>query len=372
MISYFAMNITCNGKFISILCSAVVVAFFVAMDTHLYFTLQKTSLVHQDPPVPGKWSPFKPLSMKLILTDPYNHYVMGPSAEYFDEITGFSKVLYFITPNMISITHVITSIISAKLVASESLAKRRFGILLYQFRSWLDDLDGVVFRSHNNQSGSYRSNHNTLGYYVDIYSDIVGGIALMFGVLFYLYKSLPVCNGNKNYTPLPLTKPQESKNGSTSPVPNNSPNRKFNFNILSVFGSSERPVHGYTKKFIFYKVLCVGLCIAIASGTWDKVVEKYTYLYQTDLKDPVLEEFLTFFQYLGYIIIFVINLLSFIHINQHFCILPLINGEICLIKYFHVVKCKIVLKKKLELENSKKIKRRTLLVLEYSILSSEA
>ncbi|XP_052794356.1 ceramide phosphoethanolamine synthase-like [Mya arenaria] len=357
MISYFAMNITCNGKFISILCSAVVVAFFVAMDTHLYFTLQKTSLVHQDPPVPGKWSPFKPLSMKLILTDPYNHYVMGPSAEYFDEITGFSKVLYFITPNMISITHVITSIISAKLVASESLAKRRFGILLYQFRSWLDDLDGVVFRSHNNQSGSYRSNHNTLGYYVDIYSDIVGGIALMFGVLFYLYKSLPVCNGNKNYTPLPLTKPQESKNGSTSPVPNNSPNRKFNFNILSVFGSSERPVHGYTKKFIFYKVLCVGLCIAIASGTWDKVVEKYTYLYQTDLKDPVLEsiqsdalhsgsmwliiymwriwegqcivhmiciavfidkiwEFLTFFQYLGYIIIFVINLLSFIHINQ--------------------------------------------------------
>jgi len=286
MISYFAMNITCNGKFIFIICAAVVLAFFVAMDTHLYFALQRISLVHQEPPQTA-WSPFHPLSVKLIMTDPYNHYIIGPTAEYFDDLTGFSKTFYFITPNMISITHVIMSLVSARMVSSESLATRRGGILLYQFRSWLDDLDGVVYRSHTNRRGQYQSNHNTLGYYVDIYSDIIGGIALMFGILFFLYKSLPVCNGNKVYTALPLTNPEKGKNGSSSPVTVTSPNRVLG--LLNVFGSNERPAHGYTKKFIFYKVLCVGLCVAIASGTWDKVVEKYTYLYQTDLHDPLLE-----------------------------------------------------------------------------------
>lgn len=287
MISHFAMNISCNGKFILILCTAVILAFFVAMDTHLYFTLQQTSLIHQDPRVPGHWSPFKPLSVKLIMTDPYNHYIIGPSAEYFDEITSFSKVFYFITPNMISLTHLVTSFISAKIVASESLCTRRLGVILYQFRVWLDDLDGVVYRSHTDQRGNYRSNHNTLGYFVDIYSDIIGCVVFMFGILFYLFKSLPMANGKQAYTPLPLTKPQEVNSGGQVSV--NSPNRKFNFNILNIFGSTDRPTHGYTKKFIFYKVLCVGMCVFVASGTWDKVVEKYTAVFQTDLQNPVLE-----------------------------------------------------------------------------------
>lgn len=293
MISYFTMSLTCNGKYLLVLFSSIVLIFFVAMDTHLYFTLQKTSLVHQDKKIPGAFSPFKPLTMKLIMTDPYNHYIMGPSAEYFDEITKFSKVFYFITPNMISITHVIMSFISAKLVSHENLCHRRMGVLLYQFRSWLDDLDGVVYRSHSHTRGQYQSNHNTLGYFVDIYSDIIGGIVLFVGILFYLFKVLPIANGKQAYSPLPLTKPQE--NGSITPAPNTSPSRKFNFNFLSALTATpERPSHGYTKRYLFYKVACTGVCVFLASGTWDKVVEKYTEIFQTDLKDPVLEVGISF------------------------------------------------------------------------------
>lgn len=285
MISIFNCLNTCSGRLMFIVILSVFLTFFVAMDTHLYFVLQETSLVDQDPPTPGFFSPFKPLSMKLLMTDPCNHYIMGPSAEYFDEITNFSKVFYFITPNMISITHVIISLISAKLVSSESLGTRRLAVVLYQFRSWLDDLDGVVFRSHSNTKGTYQSNHNTFGYYVDIYSDIIGGVFLMIGILFYLWKALLPANGGKSYTPLPMTK---SDNGPSSPVTSNSPNRKFNFSILNVFSSSHERAMILTKRSIFLKVLSVGLLTAAASGTWDKCVERYTELFQTELNDPVL------------------------------------------------------------------------------------
>lgn len=357
MMSYFTVSIVYNGKLVFIIVMSLLIAFFVAMDTHLYFTLQDMpSLLNQAPPIQGFFSPFKPLSIKLLMTDPANHYIIGPSAEYFDEITQFSKVFYFITPNMISFTHVAISFLSAKFVSSENLSTRRYGIILFEFRSWLDDLDGVVYRSHSQTKGKYQSNHKTFGYFVDIYSDLIGGVALMFGVLFYLYKVAPNGNGGKGtYSPLPLTKPSE--NGNVSPVPSSSPNRKFNFNILGMFSTTPERLNGLSKKYIFFKVLCFGLLMAIAGGTWDKVVEKYTDVFQTDLGDPALTqiqsealhsgstwlivylwriwegqallhmvliavfidriwEFLNFFQFLGYIIIFTINLLSYVHLHQ--------------------------------------------------------
>ena len=288
MMSYFTLNIAYNGKVIFILLMSIMLAYFVAMDTHLYFTLQGINLAKQEPGVPGLYSPFKPLSIKLLMTDPVNHYIIGPSAEYFDEWTRFSQVFYFITPNMISFLHVSISFVSAKFVSSDSLSTRRIGVILYQFRSWLDDLDGVVYRSHTKTKGKYQSIHNTLGYYVDIYSDIVGGVALSFGILFFLFKCPPTNNnGGKTYLPLPVVKPVE--NGSTSPVPTNSPSKKFSFNFLSYFTPVERvSTGGYTKRQIFFKVLCFGLLMAIAGGTWDKVVEKYTDIFQTPFDDPAL------------------------------------------------------------------------------------
>ena len=282
MISY--LTLTVNGKVLFVLCMAALLAFFLAMDVNLYFTLQDTTLVNSKPPASGHFSPFQPLTVKLLMTDPFNHYILTTSAEYFDEATSFSKVFYFITPNMISFTHLSISFISAKLVSSDNLITRRYGVLLYQLRSWLDDLDGVVYRSHTDSRGKYQSNHNTLGYYVDIYSDLVGGVALCFGILFFLWKTLPL----NTYSQLPVKSPDS---GSSSPLPNGSPSRKFifNVNILSMLPGSERTNgSGYSKKFIFFKVLCFGVLMAVAAKTWDKVVEDYSNLFQVDLGNPEL------------------------------------------------------------------------------------
>lgn len=284
MISYLTLNI--NSKVLFIICMAILLAFFIAMDIHLYFALQDTTLVNSKPPEDGHFSPFQPLTVKLLMTDPFNHYILTTSAEYFDEITRFSKVFFFITPNMISFTHLTVAFIAAKLVSSENLSTRRYGILLYQLRSWLDDLDGVVYRSHSKTKGKYQSNHNTLGYYVDIYSDLIGGTALMFGILFFLWKTLPL----NTYSQLPVTKPLE--NGSSSPLANGSPTRKFIFNgsILHMMlpGSEKSSGGGYSKQFIFFKCFCFGILMGVAAQTWDIVVADYTNLLQVDLENAEL------------------------------------------------------------------------------------
>lgn len=353
MMSYLTFNI--NAKVLFVFCMAALFAFFIAMDVNLYFSLQDTTLVNAKPPEDGHFSPFQPLTVKLLMTDPFNHYILTTSAEYFDEITRFSKVFFFITPNMISFLHLMVSFISAKLVFSDNLSTRRYGIILYQFRSWLDDLDGVVYRSHTETKGKYQSNHNTLGYYVDIYADLIGGTALCFGILFFLWKSLPL----NTYAQLPVTKPIE--NGASSPLPNGSPSRKFLFNgnILNMIlpGSEKSNSGGYSKQFILFKVLCFGMLMAVAAKTWDSIIEEYSDCFQVDLGSAELTkiqteelhsgsfwliiylwriwegqallqmlllavfidktwEFLCFLQYLGYVILIFVNVFSVIHKNQ--------------------------------------------------------
>jgi phosphatidylglycerophosphate synthase len=117
---------------------------------------------------------------------------MVPTSELFDELTRFSKVFFFITPNMVTITHFVLALVAAKFVSSENLRTRRIAVVIYEFRIWLDSLDGVIYRSHANDP-VYKSNKSTLGYYMDTTLDVLGGIAFNFGVLIFLFKGAPSC-----------------------------------------------------------------------------------------------------------------------------------------------------------------------------------
>ena len=77
-----------------------------------------------------------------------------------------------------------------KFFSSESLTRRRIGVLIFQFRTFLDCFDGVVFRAHAH-SQRYKSHYGDFGYYVDAISDILGGTCLILGCLFHLYKQRP-------------------------------------------------------------------------------------------------------------------------------------------------------------------------------------
>ena len=101
----------------------------------------------------------------------------------------FSFTYYFplISANSVSFLHCFLSLISIKFFSSESLCRRQIGVLIFEFRSFLDCLDGVIFRAHT-KNQRYKSYYGGLGYYIDATSDILGGTCLVIGCLLYLLK----------------------------------------------------------------------------------------------------------------------------------------------------------------------------------------
>lgn len=251
---------------------AIWLSYYVIMDAILYSTLQSVPDFIHEKKVPGTmWSPFRPLSVKLIMQDPTTHYVLTPLSEYFNEITRFSDVFYFITPNMITFTHLTLSFVSAKFIVSDSLKSRRIGVLIYELRSWLDAFDGTVFRARA-ANKKYTSHHSELGFWIDSTSDTIGGFALSFAVLFYFYWK---CPPKKELSPLPWT--IEEKNG-----------KNGNRNECNGEKHDVKSYKYYTKKFIFWVCFCFGAQVGLASAMWDQTNWKLTDIFNTELSTPEL------------------------------------------------------------------------------------
>lgn len=249
----------------------LLLTYYAIMDVIMYMTFMKTDIVQSSKAASDDelFSPFTHLSVKALMNDHTSQYITAPVTEYFDAFTRFSTVFYFITPNMISFFHLFLAFISARFVASESLHSRRIGVILFETRTFLDAFDGVVFRSHSHTKGMYQSVRNSLGYYVDITCDAVGGVFLMVGVLFYLFKRFDPLKQAE----LPWKSPESGsigKNGS---------------NGHAVGGTSQVT---YSKKMLFWKCWCYGITIAIAGKCWDSVVGDLKDLYQKPYEDPTM------------------------------------------------------------------------------------
>lgn len=153
-------------------------------------TYESVSWIHCD------INPLCHVTVKALLLDHTNHYLFAPMATIFDNIVKCSKSSW-ITPNMISFFHVFVAILAAKLIASDCLGYRRVGVVLFQIRTFLDDLDGHVARQRKHIRGE-RSEIGTTGYYIDGLCDGLGCIALMIGIFVQLKNNPP----RRGYTQL--------------------------------------------------------------------------------------------------------------------------------------------------------------------------
>lgn len=202
----------------------VLIVFYIYMDVQLYLRIQNyplernyhlnattiTTNTATDIPQHSKvtyesetWlscelNPLCHVTVKAILLDHTNHYLFAPLATIFDNAIGFSRST-FITANMISFFHVGVACVAGKLISSDSLGYRRLGVVMFQFRTFLDDLDGHVARVKKNIRGE-RSEVGTTGYYVDGICDGLGCIALILGMFFYLKNNPP----RRGYLQLPM------------------------------------------------------------------------------------------------------------------------------------------------------------------------
>lgn len=148
-------------------------------------------------------SPLCDVTVKALLLDHTNHYLFAPLVTIVDKVFEISKTEW-ITPNSISFFHVFIALLAAKCVSSDSLAYRRLGVVLFEIRTFLDDMDGHVARVRKHIKGE-RSEIGTSGYYIDGLCDAIGCVSLMIGTFIFLknnpprrgYMLLPTANENK-------------------------------------------------------------------------------------------------------------------------------------------------------------------------------
>lgn len=196
----------------------VIVVFCVCMDTLLFLRIQvykidifddvdttvnnnvtsesstqqsKIKLNYEDVTiVPCTINPLCHPTVKALMVDHINHYIYGSLCSVVDIALGISKEWLIITPNMISFFHVFVAFVGAKLLTSQNLAVRRSGVVLFQLRMFLDDLDGHVARERRHIKGE-RSDVGSLGYWVDGICDLIGVVAMVIGLVIYLKNNPP-------------------------------------------------------------------------------------------------------------------------------------------------------------------------------------
>lgn len=337
LIQQIGATISQNQRFLICGFCLTLTCFYLLMDGILYSTLQATpDLVNKRKSDVGHWSPFSPLSVKLLMSDPTTHYIITPLSEYIDETTKFSKIFYFITPNMITFTHLVIAIVSSKFIVSESLQSRRIGVLLYEVRSFLDAFDGTVYRSRASKD-TYQSDHNNFGFWFDSVCDTIAGIVLMFAIFFcFLWK----CEPGTDYSSLQMT--------------------ADDINESQLDLKTERPVkrkQEYSCQLKFFRCLCFGVQIGLSSAMWDQLTLHFEKVFMVKFEDAEVArlqsvalhsavtwgifwlwrylcgqglqqflllsifidkcwEFLRLMQYLGFVVLAVLISFSFYHYSQ--------------------------------------------------------
>ncbi|KAL5012303.1 hypothetical protein ScPMuIL_010854 [Solemya velum] len=236
--------------------------YFVMMDMTQYFTLQTQKLL-EDTNTASGYSPFSPMSIKLLLTNYVEHYLTTPTVEYFDRITKFSKIFYFITPNMITLSHFLLALVATRMAYSDFLYYRRVAVVLFYIRSWLDALDGVVYRSHKGEH-IYTSNKNEWGYLVDALADTAGGVFFCTGMWWHLTKTV-----KPKQAPLDQSWKISLEEGGEPSI-----------------ATEKHPiVVKYSKKYLYLMIWKYGLLIFISAGAWTYATEKYQEVYEVALAD---------------------------------------------------------------------------------------
>lgn len=142
------------------------------------------------PPKGGGFSPFQRISVKQIMIDHMTSFIHEPCAEYFEIIFHFSYYFSWVTPNMVSIFHFFLALVACKLISGDQLFWRQIGVILFEMRTWLDSLDGVIYRARS-KDALYTSGWGTLGYKIDAAADILAGLGLYIAICYHLYRNPP-------------------------------------------------------------------------------------------------------------------------------------------------------------------------------------
>lgn len=223
------------------------------------------------------FDPFNPISVKLLVLDHINHYIYYPLSSWLDsDILHISEKWIYITPDMISWTHVCVSVSAARLLVSEAVEYRRLGVLLFEIRSFLDSMDGFVARTRAKQRAMVQDS-STWGYWMDGLCDLLGTIFFMIAVLTICKRGMPRKVVNFTLKPvisnwLPMVTQTSTSEPDQEPfLPTMS--TKTNNNNYRVMSFKQSTI----------TVMCLSWMLFIASYFWNRYMEQYHLLLEVPM-----------------------------------------------------------------------------------------
>jgi len=180
---------------------------------------------------------------------------------------------YFISPNMISFFHAAVAVFaSVFFISSPSLLARQVGVLLFEFRAFLDCLDGVVYRARAHQHANI-SNFGSIGYIIDGVADTFGCVVLLLGLLVYMRRCPPHRSVNQ-YLPLPTYW------GTTKSAGGGEPGGTGSSASSATVGSGK----------VVFVLCCFCFQMAIAAAFWDRYIAGYHFLLEEADKNITPEQ----------------------------------------------------------------------------------
>lgn len=203
-------------------------------------------------------------TVKLRMQDHFGHYIFLPFCVWLDKTLGISKIS-FISPNVITSVHFCCAIIAGRLLASRAISVRRFGVILYEFRSMLDVLDGVVFRAQSTKK-EFLSGWGTYGYMIDGLADTIGGLFVMVGTIYRLNKYPPFKNPEAVAKLKSKFKNGDEESGERLLVAEDSCSEE----VVEVYGLKR-----YSKKEINLTILFFTVTVILRSALWDHFNHSY-------------------------------------------------------------------------------------------------
>lgn len=254
----------------------ILVTYFIWMDITLYYHIQSKPPSRSSASNSSKlnviqsqnqfnmYSPFNGLTIKVMMLNHVSHYIYIPMGTMFNQVINFSERFTFITPNMISACHLMIAILAGRLMTSDNLLVRQMGVLAFEFRTFLDALDGMVARARNHQVKNI-SDFGSFGYFVDGIADTLGVIALLLGIFCHLKGQSLV---KIAYSLLPSWKNEGSPN---SP--------KFN-GIINANTTPIQIASATTRKIVFVWG-CFVVQIVLSAMLWNRYISNYYLLLES-------------------------------------------------------------------------------------------
>lgn len=237
--------------------------YFLAMDLLLYSRIQRydvrptTNGTRYISIVPCDYDPLCTVTVKGLMLDHPNHFLLSPLAAIMDDLLHISSSWTWVTPNSISYFHILVAVLAGKCVSSDSLSYRRLGVILFQARTWLDDLDGHVARKRANIAGE-RSDVGSSGYIVDGVCDALGCLALIIGLYQFLARNSSRRWGYDKLLQLPVS--------SSIMEPGNGIQKSSNIALRNV--------------------LLITVHLFLTSATWNRYIYLYQDLLETKYRTP--------------------------------------------------------------------------------------